>query len=1318
MKFTYDFLPQGAKINVQDGFFEFSSFGQTKKWPADRTLILDTGNKLMPGIVDHHQPDSDVKESCVTTLVVQDAEKYLGHLKNQSEVFLITHYVPDLDATASVYFAQKYLSGEGITDTDKIIADYVLEVDSGKLSIDPESPLGIASIWLAVTDEKSDKKPWERDNAAILSKGADLFREVEATLKKVPSPWNPQFGRELGGFEAEKEKVQYDLQAYTRDIKERSKTYTIELPNPLLGGLDELDLVFTSKPESFLWKYWVRGDRKNSFLGKGFIVTCAHWDKKSIISVDPNTPYHLKGLGLLIDRSEMDTILGESNREDLELGAPNETGDRPGKRDGFHRNDPWYDGRGFHNFTIIDAPRVGTRLMESEIEQLVLATETWGLYGKLLDSKANQGDVTWDEIMAMPLPYLDPVDPLDTLVLPDSFTFGDLSERGQSQYISALTNSRFKPRKAQIEKHWHQASTKAYLDRLAAILNDLPTDKFRVYKLEICNLVAERLDARASHHFLHVTRDLPQDGFFRCLESASPCTSNQKQLAFMMQMQNLHPEAFLPGAQTDTMFQDEVELLSLHPAADEERFELPLYAYNKLKNYFDDLLVNAVFAQKMDQEEIKSFIATDFTSNFNEQGSGEVFIGETILEYQHLRAKLIGVLFGENLDRIRDARNLAINHLKGLVVKTIKQYSTEDLLKLNFGEISGLIQSLEQEKSDEIGPYLGVLRFLQTLAAIEALQKRLENFTKLSHASFGSESKQNPFLHALNGLINSLFFAQSLYLQSSSSDEAEEILNGCLDQINVLRTIHDPEGKISLADFNEKLSEFILNIISEINTPFEDANLQLEKSIAQYQTVSDDSGLMGFLEHPFPRFYRNLLVEIFAGFKRYYSEKIHFLREEIIRLAELTDSPEEEKAAIAFNRLHVDVIHESVKYDWQELKDLVDNGDGNNQNFYRKYFYWQSLNLEKGNQIDKLAELNSKVRFAVGNNHRELEAIISKLPDAPQALPFDTLLGKMAEGGNFQQILSHFPNKFLHQCFEYISKLYIDKFDVDTAQKGLFRYSTMYPWYYVLLSKTFVLRFMTLFMISMLVLAGLFDSTLYTFDETGEHSPASVAIQSALGDAGFQIGNMLTSGFWIGLLSISFLMPFVVVILLIYRFIKNKINQSEPLQLKFLELVHSTEANKSNLLYLSFVIPLLFVVLQMASTDTISMINNITGVRFISTVIIIVGLTVGAVYMHVREKNKYKSTAWVVKRTEHMFWLHLFQAMLITVFIIDLMLRLEVNIDSFGSREDLYIYGISKFIRLEVGSFDFIIMPVFTILVAFLTLFFSFFIDKVLGNNN
>jgi hypothetical protein len=412
------------------------------------------------------------------------------------------------------------------------------------------------------------------------------------------------------------------------------------------------------------------------------------------------------------------------------------------------------------------------------------------------------------------------------------------------------------------------------------------------------------------------------------------------------------------------------------------------------------------------------------------------------------------------------------------------------------------------------------------------------------------------------------------------------------------------------------------------------------------------------------------------------------------------------------------LIHESVKYDWQELKDRVDHGEGNKNLFYKKYFFWQSRSLEEGYASMNVVNHNSNVRSAIGVGPKSMDAIISRLPAHQGEENFEQLLNKMVAFGNYRKILTHYSNKFLHQCFDYLSKLYINKFDVDTAQIGLLRYSTNFPWYFVWLSKTSVLRWTTLFVISMMVLAGLFDSSTYQFEEQTTLAPAASFLKSLLGENLFQTGNWIFFGFWITILSTTFLAPLIIILFLIKKYVTQKVFKQSFLDLKFLELVRHTESNRSNLLYLSFVIPLLLVIMQMANTDTIGMINNINGLRLISTIIIIIGLTISAVYMHVREKNQYKSPGWIAKRTEHMFWLHLLQALLITIFIIDLMLRLEITLESFDGPSDLFSFGISKFIRIDIGYFDYIIMPVFTIMVSFLTLFFSFFIDKVLGNKN
>jgi len=406
MKINFEFLPQGAKLIVNEGFFEYGAFNNTQKWSRKNTLILDTGNLLMPGVIDHHQPNPEVAESCVTSLVVQKAEEYIGHLKNESEITIITHFVPDLDATASVYFAIKYLEGKTFSEKESLIAEYVLEVDSGKLSIDPENPLGIASLWLAVTDEKSDKRPWERDNKALIEKGIRFFDEIIKTLTDFPNPKQADFGLAIEGFDDEKTKIKNDIEAYTLDLNEKSSIHTVSLLNYKDGGLEFVDAIFTKNPSSFLWKYWVRGDRKNSRLKQGFIFNCAHWDARSIISVDPNTPYNLKGLGILIDRVEIEKLLLKQSKDDIIYGFLNNDNVRPGIRPGFHRNDPWYDGRGFQNYTIIDAPRAGTALTVAELENLMLNIPLWNLYGEALENKG-LNNFTLDDLCALASPVFE-----------------------------------------------------------------------------------------------------------------------------------------------------------------------------------------------------------------------------------------------------------------------------------------------------------------------------------------------------------------------------------------------------------------------------------------------------------------------------------------------------------------------------------------------------------------------------------------------------------------------------------------------------------------------------------------------------------------------------------------------------------------------------------------------------------------------------------------------------------------------------------------------------------------------------------------------
>jgi hypothetical protein len=84
-----------------------------------------------------------------------------------------------------------------------------------------------------------------------------------------------------------------------------------------------------------------------------------------------------------------------------------------------------------------------------------------------------------------------------------------------------------------------------------------------------------------------------------------------------------------------------------------------------------------------------------------------------------------------------------------------------------------------------------------------------------------------------------------------------------------------------------------------------------------------------------------------------------------------------------------------------------------------------------------------------------------------------------------------------------------------------------------------------------------------------------------------------------------------------------------------------------------------------------------------------------------------------------MLWLHLIQAFIISVFVIDLILRFQVSVSDFNDKNGgLYFLGMSKFIEIKRGVIDVVIMPTFTVMITILTLFFSFFIEKIFGGGN
>lgn len=181
---------------------------------------------------------------------------------------------------------------------------------------------------------------------SVMDKQTDLH---DSCIFELPHP-----------FQDAHELVRMDYAVYLKDL-ERSKQMQFSIPLKNSKGSGEVDALLIENPKSLLFRSWERGDNQHSPKGKGFPMLVVNYNhERYVISVDPQSPYHLKGIGELLEVAEIKKreLLGRKRQGEL--------------RPGYSSPDPWYDGRNsLHNFTIIDTPRGGTVLTQHEIQMII-----------------------------------------------------------------------------------------------------------------------------------------------------------------------------------------------------------------------------------------------------------------------------------------------------------------------------------------------------------------------------------------------------------------------------------------------------------------------------------------------------------------------------------------------------------------------------------------------------------------------------------------------------------------------------------------------------------------------------------------------------------------------------------------------------------------------------------------------------------------------------------------------------------------------------------------------------------------------------------
>jgi hypothetical protein len=308
--------------------YSFISPGSVVKQEQGK-LFLDVGNDLVNGIIDHHQlVETDY---CATSLVLKYVELIHDNTKE-----IVLHSNPDLDCVASSFLANYYLNNHKFPSFAKELASFVDLVDFGRSG---NSIVNLASIFSFL------KREQDNDEEVVLL-GHKLIEELSSY--GFDSHYLPD------KFQSISIKIEDDYRTYLLDL-ENSKTLKAKFPYKNRSGFKECIGLYLNKPNSVLFKEWVRNDTAHSKKDRGFDFLITEWnERRFVISVEPDDEIYLKGIGDTLNqqeslkRSSLGIILDEKNRV------------------GYKIADPWYDGRA-HGYTIIDVPRRGTELVFNEV---------------------------------------------------------------------------------------------------------------------------------------------------------------------------------------------------------------------------------------------------------------------------------------------------------------------------------------------------------------------------------------------------------------------------------------------------------------------------------------------------------------------------------------------------------------------------------------------------------------------------------------------------------------------------------------------------------------------------------------------------------------------------------------------------------------------------------------------------------------------------------------------------------------------------------------------------------------------------------------
>ncbi len=337
--------------------YQFVNYGEDLK-PAKGVLVLDVGMKTVPGVIDHHHPESEVE--CTASLIAKHPYLVLDHVNREGaaekegesiKLRIVTHRLPDFDSISSIFLVLKLIETGKVNPSIEKIAHYAKMVDSAKLPKEIDLTSTPYSILRSLFTEI--KRGEEESNLERVREGLEFMNFLYSkSIEGYEILQNRVLFSGIDRYERAMRKAENDYFNYLSDIS-RARKIILFLPLAAGRGKKKVDGLVIKNPRSFLLKEWAHRDRENPPFHEGFTLLVTNfWNKRYILGVDPEKEVNLRGLGDLLNEKETE--------KRTEAGRP--------------LTFRWYDGNcPFFNFRIIDSPQDGTSLTHQDVVDAILS---------------------------------------------------------------------------------------------------------------------------------------------------------------------------------------------------------------------------------------------------------------------------------------------------------------------------------------------------------------------------------------------------------------------------------------------------------------------------------------------------------------------------------------------------------------------------------------------------------------------------------------------------------------------------------------------------------------------------------------------------------------------------------------------------------------------------------------------------------------------------------------------------------------------------------------------------------------------------------